>query len=84
MQANKLRKTCYLASALCKTPVRNYSDGGFVVVVGRVGFEPTRPHGQKILSLRRLPFRHRPRSAQFYHNHSELYNTGRSGQNGQR
>ena len=28
--------------------------------VGRVGFEPTRPCGQGILSPRRLPFRHRP------------------------
>jgi hypothetical protein len=25
-----------------------------------VGIEPTRPHGQRILSPRRLPFRHRP------------------------
>ncbi len=28
--------------------------------IGRVGFEPTRPRGQRILSPRRLPFRHRP------------------------
>ena len=30
-------------------------------LVGRVGLEPTRPRGQKILSLLRIPFRHRPR-----------------------
>jgi hypothetical protein len=28
--------------------------------VGREGVEPSRPCGQEILSLRRLPFRHRP------------------------
>jgi hypothetical protein len=28
--------------------------------VGRGGVEPPRPCGQEILSLRRLPFRHRP------------------------
>jgi hypothetical protein len=28
--------------------------------VGRVGFEPTRAFTQRILSPRRLPFRHRP------------------------
>lgn len=30
--------------------------------MGRVGFEPTRPCGQWILSPLRLPFRHRPAS----------------------
>ena len=28
--------------------------------VGREGVEPSRPFGQEILSLQRLPFRHRP------------------------
>jgi hypothetical protein len=28
--------------------------------VGREGLEPSRPFGQEILSLQRLPFRHRP------------------------
>src|SRR5574341_889634 len=35
--------------------------------VGRVGIEPTRPCGQRILSPRRLPFRHRPVSGIISH-----------------
>ena len=33
---------------------------GLLEEVGREGVEPSRPCGQEILSLRRLPFRHRP------------------------
>ena len=29
-------------------------------MVGLAGLEPARPYGQQILSLQRLPFRHRP------------------------
>jgi hypothetical protein len=37
-------------------------------MVGREGVEPSRPCGQEILSLRRLPFRHRP----FYKHHDSI------------
>ncbi len=31
-------------------------------MVGLAGLEPARPYGQQILSLQRLPFRHRPKA----------------------
>jgi hypothetical protein len=37
---------------------RNTAAKVLMVLVPRVGVEPTRPYGQRILSPQRLPFRH--------------------------
>ncbi len=41
-------------------------------MVGLAGLEPARPYGQQILSLQRLPFRHRP--SPLFKRGWELYN----------
>ena len=55
---------CRPGKSRIPTPVRveDCKPTAFVSRVGRIGVEPTRPFGPRILSPLRLPFRHRPMS----------------------